>query len=315
MRWEVGVVVNCAAMSQPGHCERDPQKCRDINIPRALLAHMELQREKTGAAPLLVHFSTDQVYDGTGSLYREDDPCIPVNEYGKSKVDAERYILEKWGGNSVILRSSLIYGTLPPLPVQRELFLQFVEGALRSGRETAFFEDEYRSPIWVEDICAAVSAMISRAMLVNHAPYRPQECEIPLGLPSIINVGGPERLNRVDMALAVADVLGLDYSSIKRCSAKEAVGRTYPSPADISMDSRYLTETLKVKTRTFREALTRIFAPHGGGDQRDDPSHHDIMKNSETNDTNTDDSGGGTICAMAATATAAATAPAATATT
>lgn len=57
------------------------------------------------------------VYEGTKSFYQEEDETVPVNVYGKSKVEAEHYISANCR-NFAILRSSIIYGpqTLSPVP-------------------------------------------------------------------------------------------------------------------------------------------------------------------------------------------------------
>lgn len=51
-----------------------------------------------------------------------------------------------------ILRSSIIFGPQCPTPVPRALFLQFIDRALMEGTPTTFFDDEFRSPVWVDDI-------------------------------------------------------------------------------------------------------------------------------------------------------------------
>jgi dTDP-4-dehydrorhamnose reductase len=51
-----------------------------------------------------------------------------------------------------ILRSSIIYGPQCPTPVPRTLFLQFIDHALVEGATTTFFDDEFRCPVWVDDI-------------------------------------------------------------------------------------------------------------------------------------------------------------------
>lgn len=53
----------------------------------------------------------------------------------------------------IILRASLIYGPRPPAPVERPLFLQFVEEALREGRPTKFLTDEFRCGAWAGFVC------------------------------------------------------------------------------------------------------------------------------------------------------------------
>ena len=74
---------------------------------------------------VLVHISTDQVYDGSRPLWREGDAAAPVNAYGQSKAEAEVAVRAAWP-HHIILRSSIIYGPQSPSPVPRPLFVQFV---------------------------------------------------------------------------------------------------------------------------------------------------------------------------------------------
>ncbi|KAG1679980.1 hypothetical protein FOA52_007044 [Chlamydomonas sp. UWO 241] len=232
-------VVNCAAVSQPGLCEKDEASARAVNVPSHLVGAMGRQREGGGGEALLLHLSTDQVYDGSHAMWTEDDAVEPVNAYGRSKVEAEEYIRAHWPAH-VCLRSSIIYG--PPAPgTQRPLFLQFVEGALRSGTPTSFFDDEFRSPVHVADICAVLAALLARP---------------PPG-PRTYNMGGPQRLSRADMACAVAAARGLPGDAIVAAPAA-SVQRGVASPADISMDSSRLAADTDVTPTLFADALARI---------------------------------------------------------
>lgn len=60
----IHAVINCAAISLPGACEKDPGAARVVNVPTALLASLKKQQEQCGVRALLIHLSTDQVYDG-----------------------------------------------------------------------------------------------------------------------------------------------------------------------------------------------------------------------------------------------------------
>jgi dTDP-4-dehydrorhamnose reductase len=94
--------------------------------------------------PSVPHYSL-QVYNGSRAWWCESDPPGPINAYGRSKLEAEQLLQQSWPGNFVALRSSLIYGPQPPLaPVDRPLFLQFVQHVLQAGKQTTFFVDEYR---------------------------------------------------------------------------------------------------------------------------------------------------------------------------
>lgn len=63
------------------------------------------------------------VYEGVKSFYKEEDEVLPVNMYGKSKVAAEKFIVEKCS-NYAILRSSIIYGPQTISPVAKSLPVQ-----------------------------------------------------------------------------------------------------------------------------------------------------------------------------------------------
>lgn len=129
---EADLVVNCAAISAPATCEKEPERALAINAPSALVDALVHQRGVTGREPLLVHISTDHVYGGSRSWWSEEE-AGPINAYGRSKVAGEELVLRRWR-NSVVLRPSLIFGPPPPFfPVSRNLFLQWMEGQLAKG--------------------------------------------------------------------------------------------------------------------------------------------------------------------------------------
>ena len=63
------------------------------------------------------------MYEGVKSFYKEDDETNAVNMYGKSKVMAENYICSNYSSYA-ILRSSIIYGPQPIIPVEKTLPIQ-----------------------------------------------------------------------------------------------------------------------------------------------------------------------------------------------
>mmetsp|Transcript_50765 Transcript_50765/g.162509 ORF Transcript_50765/g.162509 Transcript_50765/m.162509 type:complete len:206 (-) Transcript_50765:106-723(-) len=201
-----------------------------------------------GACPgaLLVHLSTDQVYDGSRANWAEGDECKPVNVYGQSKVDAEKAIQHAWP-NHVILRSSIIFGPEPPVPVARALFLQWMDGVLAKGEPMTFFEDEFRCPVYVEDIIGICKGLVAGS---------PQE--YPHG-ERVFNMGGPERLSRVDMARAVAAARGHSEAAIQPVPSA-SVNRGVASPPDISMDVARVQRVLGVRMTPFPEAVKEIFS-------------------------------------------------------
>eukprot|EP01024_Parvocaulis_polyphysoides_P011880 TRINITY_DN14203_c0_g2_i3.p1 TRINITY_DN14203_c0_g2~~TRINITY_DN14203_c0_g2_i3.p1 ORF type:complete len:314 (-),score=16.32 TRINITY_DN14203_c0_g2_i3:283-1224(-) len=238
---QLTAVINCAAISQPVACERDMQSARKLNVPSQLVSAMKEYKSKWKRAPLLIHISSDQVYEGTKAFWKEDDPCDPVNGYGWTKLEAEQFIRKEWP-QYVILRSSIIFGPLPPFrSVGRTLFLQFIDQNLKEQKSTMFFQDEYRCPIYVQDFVTLIQSIVFQ--------------KGPIGL---YNFGGPDRLSRVDMARLVAEYRGYKMDTIVPMKAA-SIDRGVRSPADISMDLTRLKTYQQFLPTGFREALRQIF--------------------------------------------------------
>lgn len=64
-------------------CEAHPAAAAALNVPTKLLDSLDLHKAAKGCDPLLIHFSTDQVYDGSKARWKEEDECKPVNVYGR----------------------------------------------------------------------------------------------------------------------------------------------------------------------------------------------------------------------------------------
>ena len=100
------VVVNAAAYTAVDRAEAEPELAQRINAeaPAAIAA---LLAEQGG---WLVHYSSDYVFDGSGSApHREDDPTGPLNTYGRSKLAGEQAIRSS-ACRHLILRTSWVHG-------------------------------------------------------------------------------------------------------------------------------------------------------------------------------------------------------------
>ncbi|MCF8204623.1 MAG: dTDP-4-dehydrorhamnose reductase [Methylotenera sp.] len=99
------VIVNAAAYTAVDKAESEPDVARQVNARTPALLAIEAKR--TGA--LLVHYSTDYVFDGSGSQPRDEDAAIaPLNVYGSTKAEGEDAIRAS-GCQHLILRTSWVY--------------------------------------------------------------------------------------------------------------------------------------------------------------------------------------------------------------
>ena len=100
------IVVNAAAYTAVDKAESDAELARTVNAeaPGAIAR----AAQEVGAG--LVHFSTDYVFDGSGSRpWKESDPTGPLGVYGRTKLEGEQRIAEALPRH-LILRTSWVYG-------------------------------------------------------------------------------------------------------------------------------------------------------------------------------------------------------------
>ena len=104
-RWEPDVVVNAAAHTAVDKAESEPALAEAINAT----APGVLARAAAARGAWLVHYSTDYVFDGSGSAPRDEDaPTGPLSVYGRTKLGGEQAIRAS-GCRHLILRTSWVY--------------------------------------------------------------------------------------------------------------------------------------------------------------------------------------------------------------
>ena len=101
---------------------------------------------------LMVYVSTDFVFDGTGSMYREDDPVNPISYYAYSKLLGEYYVLGL--DNYIIARTSVVYGNA------RRNFVTWVRDSLRSGSTIKVVNDQFNTPTLSIDCAEAIRELV-----------------------------------------------------------------------------------------------------------------------------------------------------------
>ena len=99
------VIVNAAAHTAVDKAESEPDLARALNAT----APGVLAREAAALGALIVHYSTDYVFDGSGTAPRtEDAPTGPLSVYGRTKLEGEELVRQS-GARHLILRTSWVY--------------------------------------------------------------------------------------------------------------------------------------------------------------------------------------------------------------
>lgn len=206
-------VVHAAAATNANWCEENPGEAR-----RAILggtANLVESLNRHAAAARLVMISTDLVFDGEAAPYDEGSPAKPAGVYGSLKNAAEQVVLGFSGG--VVLRSSLIYG--PPAG-PRGTFLGWMHGRLSAGQALTLFEDEWRTPVFIDDLCEAIRILLAGDSAAVDG--------------GIFHAGGGESMTRVEIGQAFAHGFDLDPRLIAP-SRRGDVPSAAPRPRDVSL--------------------------------------------------------------------------------
>lgn len=130
------IIVNAAAYTAVDRAESEPDLAHRINAE----APGVLAEEAARLGALLLHYSTDYIFDGAKAVpYVEGDPSGPLSVYGRTKLEGEAAI-QAAGGKSVIFRTSWVFGARGN---------NFVKTILRLAREKetlSVVDDQIGSP-------------------------------------------------------------------------------------------------------------------------------------------------------------------------
>ena len=145
------LVVNAAAYTAVDQAEREEPLARAINgVAPGILA---AEAKRSGA--LLVHYSTDYVFDGRATApYDEDAPVNPQSAYGRTKLEGERAVAAS-GADAVVLRTSWVYG------LEGRNFLTTMRRLARERDELRVVDDQTGAPNWSRELARATARIVA----------------------------------------------------------------------------------------------------------------------------------------------------------
>ena len=216
------VIVNAAAYTAVDKAEVDAATAHAVNAQ----SPMELAQAAKACNALLVHYSTDYVFDGTGTrAWLETDTAAPLNVYGATKLAGEQAMIDSQCKH-LIFRTSWVYAARGG---------NFAKTMLRLAQERdtlSVIDDQFGAPTgadWLADITA-------------HALVQASANPRKLGLYHAVAAGETTWHGYASEVVRQAKILGYD---IKTTQINAVATSAFPTPAKRPSNSRLNTEKLK----------------------------------------------------------------------
>ncbi len=237
------IIVNAAAYTAVDRAEEDRDLAHTINAKAPAL----LAEEAKAQDSLLVHYSTDYVFDGSGNRpWREQDPTAPINHYGATKLAGELAI-QAADCRHLVFRTSWVYAA------RGKNFLGTMAQLVEERASLKVIDDQVGTPTGAE-LIADVTAMALR--------QAQQDSE----LAGIFNLVAAGETSWYDYARFIADWLQRQNVPIHATPDRiQPVPTTaWPTPADRPLNSRLdptkLERVLKLQLPAWQKGAERALA-------------------------------------------------------
>ncbi len=226
------VVIHTAAMTQVDDCEFKREECVALNVT----AVEELAKLSTSLGFHLVHVSTDFIFDGTKSMYTEDDAANPLSYYGWSKLEGEKRVIE-YANSYSILRTVLVFGQVADM--SRTNIVLWAHGTLKNQKSANVVTDQYRTPTLAEDL--AMGCFLAAAQRAQ----------------GIYNIAGKDYMSVIELVERVAAFYGFSMDCINRVDSS-TLNQPAKRPPITGLDIGKAVRELGYAPHSFEEGLALL---------------------------------------------------------
>jgi len=229
---ENDIIINTAAYTAVDRAEDEPDEADKANH----LGPKNLARLAKKAGCLLVHISTDYVFDGELSRpYKEEDATGPRNIYGVTKLEGERAVLQS-NARALIIRTSWVYSSFG-----KNFVKTMLELGKKRGNVSVIFEQS-GSPTYARDLAEAILNAVQRI---------PSDLE----LPQIYHYSNEGLISWYDFAKAIFELANID------CQVSPIEIKDYPlravRPINSVLNKRKIKRDFQITIPYWRDSLRR----------------------------------------------------------
>lgn len=239
--YSVSIIINCAAYTAVDKAEDEPELCEKVNS----VAPGNLAKAAQANGALLLHISTDYVFDGNGPVpYKESDKRDPQSVYGATKVKGEDAIINS-GVQYVIIRTSWLYSQYG------NNFVKTIHKLSCEKPSLNVVFDQIGTPTYARDLAGAILEICSKYLSQRE---RSRDAKFPFGVYHYSNEGV---CSWYDFALEISS------NSCKNCNIAPVTSDLFPTkakrPAYSVMDKSKIKLTFGLNIPHWRDSLQKYY--------------------------------------------------------
>lgn len=224
------VVLNCSGLTSVEDCEAHPEQAKFLHetFPETLARYTANNTSK------YIHISTDHLWEGERSFYKETDPTNPINVYGKTKAKGEQLVLTE-NPSSLVIRTNFFGNGLN----WRQSFSDWVIEKLKLNEKFYGYNDIYYTPISIPYLLEFLNRVLE------------------LDCNGTFNIAGSERVSKYHFIKKFADLMQFssDHLEVSRYIDNPA---KIPRPMDMSLDTTKLSKAIGLIPPNIEESIRSI---------------------------------------------------------
>ena len=224
------LIINLAAMTNVDLCETEPEAAKSINF-KGVENICDLFKGR------IIQISSDYVFDGKDGPYTENDNTNPISTYGKTKLLAEKVVLNH-NDENIVLRTNVLYSYNSNT---NACFVNWVVRSLKEKKQINVVDDQYNNPTWTKSISKVILLCIQKK------------------ISGLYHWGDGDILSRYQFSLKIAKVFNLDSSLIRPIKTLE-LSQIAKRPLNSGLISKKIENILNVYAPSVEDCLKVISA-------------------------------------------------------
>ena len=233
-KYKIKSIAFLTAISDPNYCFKNKIRSKNINVGKTKKILKFLIQKNI----YFIFFSSEFIYDGKKGFYKEDDQANPVNEYGKQKLEIEKFIIKN-AKNYSIFRIAKTYSSAPG---DKTLISNFLSKLSAGQKYFPAATDQIFSPLYVGDLKKIVYFFLKKKIY------------------GIYNVCGPSKYSRYQILKILKSNLNHKLKREILLKKKKLKDFKYldKRPLNVSMSNKKLQKILNFKMSKFNDIAKRV---------------------------------------------------------